>query len=429
MEATKKKKFLSAAKSRPVFVWGARMTGLGALRWCGSNQISVSGFIDSDASLYETKVGGLNVQSPQKFREVYEKQVPRPVILLAVSLKEFEIQKIISLLGFAKEDVFSFQSTQTPHFSIDIIGTCNLKCSSCPHSIEGHDTPGGMMSFDNFVSVIDKVTEDHPSTSHISLYSWGDPFLHPQVDKMVKYIHSKNIAVALSSNLSFNFENKLINLIMAEPDYLKVSVSGYFPEAYNNTHSGGDINLVKSNLYKIRHILDKFKKNIFVEINYHLYRDNNGKNLKEFRRLASELGFALSTTYALIMPLERVIDHLNGNPDFQTMRLHDNLLVTIDEGITAATKNGKMNDGCPFRENQVIVNADLTVPICCTVFSRKGNIVAQNFLEASPSEILKNKSNCKTCDRCEALGLPEYNMGFNQAEWDRIAATKEGFDD
>ena len=67
---------------------------------------------------------------------------------------------------------------------------------------------------------------------------------------------------------------------MAEPDIIKISLSGFYKEAYDKTHTGGDINLVKSNLYKLKYLIDRYKKDILVDINYHKYIDNSGKNLK-----------------------------------------------------------------------------------------------------------------------------------------------------
>ena len=70
-------------------------------------------------------------------------------------------------------------------------------------------------------------------------------------------------------------------IIKSEPDYLKVSLSGFYPEAYNNTHQGGDINLVKKNLYLMKELLDKYKTKTLVDINYHLYKDNSGENVNK----------------------------------------------------------------------------------------------------------------------------------------------------
>ena len=80
--------------------------------------------------------------------------------------------------------------------------------------------------------------------------------------------------------------------------------------------------------------------------------------------LAKELNFGLSTVHALVMPLERVFNHCDGAPDSQTSSLSENLLVTIDEGIEASSK-APLSEGLTFRENQLNINADLTVPVCC----------------------------------------------------------------
>ena len=416
------------ASNKDIIIWGARMTGLGALRFLKKNGKNPVCFVDSDPAFNGIIVGGLPVFSPSQLNDVIVSNEWSPFILISVSIKEIEVLKVLKDYGLDQFQYSSFQSLESPYFTVDILGSCNLACASCAHSIVDHKVPLGSMNFDNFTKVIDKIKNESPDTTHISLYSWGEPLLHPKVGEIVDYVHANGMAVALSSNLSLNFDQRLERLIKANPEYLKVSVSGYYPDAYNATHQGGDINLVKSNLYRIRHYIDKHKATTLIDINYHLYRDNNKKNLERFKEFAKELGFMLSTCYALVMPLERVVNYLDGNPDKQTLSLKKNLLVDIEEAISASASEPNKSGKCPFRENQVNVNSDLTVPICCTVFERAGNIVAKNFLESSLDEIEDNKKNVKTCDRCMKMRLPEYNMGFNQKKWQQVAEKKKSFD-
>jgi hypothetical protein len=79
---------------------------------------------------------------------------------------------------------------------------------------------------------------------------------------------------------------------------------------------------------------------------------------------------------------------------------------------------------CPFRENQININADLSVPICCTVWQRDENVVAKNFLESNLNEINRNKKNVDLCNKCMKLRLPEYNMGLNKNGWKKYAEQK-----
>jgi len=422
---SKRDQILKSLEGKKIIIWGARMTGLGALRKLKEKGLNVHCFIDSDPAFTNKKSYGYDVFNSNKLKEIINTSSDY-AILLAVALKEDEIVEQLKKLDIEKNvSVYSFHDEDAPYYTVDILSSCNLKCASCPHSIEDTDVPKGSMTLDKFKEVFDKIIKDSPSVSHLSLYSWGEPLLHPYLDQIIDYVHKKNVAVALSSNLSINFDKRLEKIVRSKPDYLKISLSGFYPIAYNNTHQGGDIRLVKSNLYLLRYLLDKHNVNTLVDINYHLYKDNSGENIKKIEELADELGFIVSKTYALVMPLERVISHQSGKPDFQTQELEKNLLVTIDEGIEVSKKNKLPKNTCPFRENQININADLSVPICCTVWQRDENVVAKNYLESSIKEINLQKKKTEICTKCMELSLPEYNMGFNKAGWQQHAEKKE----
>ena len=70
----------------------------------------------------------------------------------------------------------------------------------------------------------------------------------------------------------------------------------------------------------------------------------------------------------------------------------------------------------------------MTVPVCCVVWERENNVVAQNFLHSNLSEINLNKKKVNLCKKCMNMGLPEYNMGFNKKDWDEFAKQKKKID-
>lgn len=420
----KKLDLIEISGKADLIIWGARMTGLGALRFFRHHGKSPVCYADSDPAFRNKTVGSLSVFEPADLKKQIISNNWNPIIIIAAALKESDIIRSLKKYDLDQYPRFSFQSSEEPTFTVDILGSCNLVCGSCPHSIKDHGVPRGSMGFETVKKVIDKIKVESPETTHISLYSWGEPLLHPRIPEIVDYVHGKGIAVALSTNLSLSFDKRIENLVKSEPEYLKISVSGYYPEAYNATHQGGDVELVKKNLYMIRKYMNTYNSNICVDINYHLYRDNNGKNLEMFKALASDLGFILSTTYALVMPLERVINYLDGKVDKQTSIIQKNLLVDIDEAINVSSHNIPKSKTCPFRENQININADLTVPVCCTVFERGENIVAKNFLSSDLNEIAANKATVSICKICTKKRLPEYNMGFNQHKWASVAKTK-----
>ena len=67
-----------------------------------------------------------------------------------------------------------------------------------PHSILDSTVPKGSMKVNDFKKVFDKIYKSHQILL-ISLYSWGEPFMHPYLDQIINYVHSKNVAVALST--------------------------------------------------------------------------------------------------------------------------------------------------------------------------------------------------------------------------------------
>jgi organic radical activating enzyme len=412
-------------KNKSIIIWGARMTGMGFLRFSKMHSLNVINFVDSDPALFGKKVNNIVVKEPQYL--VNLKRInPDIIIVIAVSLKEDEIIKALRAMDFIERDFILYSDYCDVFYTIDIVGTCNLRCASCAYSIDGQKASKGLMSLEDFKLVINKIKSEVSIVTHVSLYNWGEPFLHPELNKIINYLHDNGIAAAVSSNLSIASGEQIKKVIRSSPEYLKVSLSGYYPDVYDTTHAGGDINLVKSNLYRIRYFIDKFGVDTLVDVNYHLYLNNNGKNLKKMQELCRELDFSLSTVNSLVMPLERVMDYCDGKEDIKTKELNKILPVTIDEGISVVS-DFKSNT-CTFKDNQININYDLTVPVCCTVFDREDTIVSKNYLETTISDINSGKKRIKLCKKCMNIGLPAYNMGFNRKGWNKIASQKVSSD-
>lgn len=410
--------------ARPILVWGARMTGMGFLRFARKHGLPVVGFVDSDPSLRGRTVNGVVVHAPDDIPRLKSDHSDL-VIVVAVALKEDEIVRSLAAAGCAQTDWVTFTDYVENYYTIDIVGTCNLRCLSCAHAMD-YDNPKGVMPLEDFEKILAKMLKETGIVSHVSLYSWGEPLLHPDLEAIVSRLHEAGVAVAVSTNLSFTNMRFVEKVVRAEPDYLKISVSGFWPEAYDSTHNGGDIELVKANMIKLRELLDAHSVSTSVDVNYHLYRNNNGRNLEAMREFCKSLGFALSTTYALVMPLERAIAHCEGKPDAKLRELKDLLLVDIDEG-REATKAFR-DVPCRFLSNQVNIDWDRSVQLCCVCFKKPDSVIAADFLETSQDDLNARKTAHPLCAKCAGYGLPAYNLGFNQQEWRRIADQKQSTD-
>jgi pyruvate-formate lyase-activating enzyme len=74
---------------------------------------------------------------------------------------------------------------------------------------------------------------------------------------MIRFLKQNGLYVMISSNLSI--KKNLEEVIRAEPDEIKISLSGFTQEVYSRTHVKGNIELVKQNMILIRDLMDKFK--------------------------------------------------------------------------------------------------------------------------------------------------------------------------
>ncbi len=187
----------------------------------------------------------------------------------------------------------------------------------------------------------------------------------------------------------------------ANPTNLKVSLSGFTQETYGKTHAGGDLALVKANLYRLRHDLDKYKAATRVWVGHHLYR-NNQHQLPEVAAVCRELGFEHHPIAAFFQPLERLIEVAEGkgapHPILDELLEHPSSYVPR----LKASRSGDYD--CELRFNQTAINHDGTVALCCSVYDRE-NMLGAHFLEHDHAALEAMKYAHPFCRTCMAHGV------------------------
>lgn len=73
---------------------------------------------------------------------------------------------------------------------IEISTRCNLNCKICP------DKSNELMSFEDFKSIIDRM----PLLNLVQLQGVGEPFLNPDLFKMIKLLKDRNIKMRIVTN-------------------------------------------------------------------------------------------------------------------------------------------------------------------------------------------------------------------------------------
>lgn len=140
-------------------------------------------------------------------------------------------------------------------YVIEVAGTCNLKCPSCPmvhqrekHCLDGEATQKGIMSIEKFGGILEKVKEDNVAkTILIILYDWGESTLNTHLPDVIRMVRDYGFYPFLSSNFSLE-DISIRGIVSSYPHFFEASLSGYHNEVYRRMRNNGDSRMVMSSL-------------------------------------------------------------------------------------------------------------------------------------------------------------------------------------
>jgi hypothetical protein len=274
-----------------------------------------------------------------------------------------------------------------------------------------------------FQKIIDKIVHDCQSRREdfiVNLYNWGEATLHPQINEICDILSARRIAFHISSNM--NTEMSFAHIVKAAG--LRISLSGFTNDVYQKSHVGGDVNLVISNLYRLRHTIDRHRSKVIVDVHYHIYKDNCDDRMITLAKLARELGYQFSFAYAKLGPIEKLIDYMEGSPRFtdrdrETMR---RMLLPIEETLAVSMQAGYRE--CLLKAEQMAINFDGSVAVCCGVFDPINN-VADSFLDVSHEELQRRKMEMSICKKCMQLGIANSAVYLPRDLWEATVIRKQ----
>ena len=304
-------------------------------------------------------------------------------------------------------------------FVIDICGNCNLKCNSCARGDSPHvHNPGGLMEPALLEQIVEKISREYNAPS-IHLYNWGEPFLHPQLPRMIKIAKSFGAKCFLSANL--NIAPNLEEALNANPYCIRVSVSGFSQQVYGRNHAGGNIETVKDNLAGLSAAIRKRRLQTQVHIfylrfKYNLYEEN------DMRNFARKLGFGFHPVWALLTPAEKVLSFAAPDSSESPLlasdrQVIDSLVLPLAKALEVCRNYPKT---CPLREEQIVLDVLGNVLLCCAVYD-SSRFTIGSFLRISPDELQVKKAKHPFCTQCLKHGIHTYET-YGAWEFDRLAA-------
>jgi MoaA/NifB/PqqE/SkfB family radical SAM enzyme len=274
-----------------------------------------------------------------------------------------------------------------PHtFFVDVVDACNLKCRGCPRAQVGPSS-GKRMELPTLKEMVDKGINDYNLIS-VCLYNWTEPFLHPELPQFIELLQAKNIHCSISTNLSFNRQTMIEEVIRRAPQNFIISVSGFTQTTYEKYHARGNIESVKENIELIGRLLTEYDLHdkIDVEVQYLVFKDNEDE--VHLMREHCERNHVRCTTKPA-SPAEGV-----DNEDNNRRLLYSKIPETIDFDPPEAR-----HWPCHQVFDALSVNFDGNVYLCCWYWYFEKYLVGNIFTTPS-HEIFRRKLTHPRCGYC-----------------------------
>jgi len=289
---------------------------------------------------------------------------------------------------------------------IEISGNCNAKCPYCARQHFKNRYAGNYMSSVLFEQIIDRLLylgllkSSKTTTSTISLYNWGEPFLNPEINNILIILQKNN----LFANVSSNFIKKPI----IEKENFKIlsevtfSLSGFTQESYGKIHG--------SNLKKVLNHFEEFYKEILnyapttrIKIAWHRYTFNE-QELWDAYKYFDRPGISFNPVVAYLNDISEMQNFVDGELSYQR-KLNVEKDLFLSHISKKLTDHKSKHHDC-FMWNYIAVDEIGQLLLCCGGTNNEQKYILGNILQMSIEEVWLKKIFNKTCKKCILSGIP-----------------------
>jgi len=269
------------------------------------------------------------------------------------------------------------------YLMIEPTNVCNLRCPVCPRGNSFYENNQGFMSFQNFKKIVRPVKD---LIENVNLWGFGEPFLAPDIMRMIDYAGENNIFVTIHTNA--NALNKKI-MDRFRKNYrarISFSIDGLTQKTYGYYRRGGNLKKVLDNLSYLVGIKKKYNLYRTEIVWQFLINNRNEREVPYVKEAAKKIGvdrLRLKTINAS----KKYKEFIPKNEKYQREK---------DDKIKAK-KCGFIDPGIPT----VLWNGDVVV--CCQDY-KKDNIMGNVFKE--------NLSDIWDSDRYQKF-RKDYKEGIN----------------
>jgi radical SAM protein with 4Fe4S-binding SPASM domain len=252
-----------------------------------------------------------------------------------------------------KNETFLFPYSHPLHefpfyLDVEVTNACNLNCRMCNRRVMKRDV--GSMKEDIFKRIIDEVKA---FKAGIRFVRHGEPLLHPDIDKMCRYVKKQGVLLFISTNGLCLTGKMCEDFVDSAVDEIRFSMQGLNKAGYDEMRIGGDYDRFVANIKMLHAVRQRRKKDLpFISLSTSV-TDETDAQIRDFKKQWAGLidGINIDTT-----TFARV-DHL---PDLKEYIARETLERKYKPCTEVMTKlsinwNGDITACCKDYDGQMVI--------------------------------------------------------------------------
>jgi len=313
------------------------------------------------------------------------------------------------LLNTISEKLHTGRSFGKPvSITLEPTNVCNLQCPICETGAGVLERKPQMMSYENFVKIMDKVGR---GANHLMFYYMGEPFLNKEAYRMIRYARDMGLYVMTCTSGDPIHPESLYD---SGINHISFQIGGMTQETHQLYRKNSDLIRVLGNLKSyLKIIQDRGKKlnEHEVELGLIVMRQNETE-LDDFFRLGKDLRIKTTAIAPCVRTPEQGKEFL---PTDQSYWLYDR--EPLEKQHQLVVQRVLPWNSCPWIYYSMTVQVDGNVVPCCR--DPQGKYVMGNLL-SDPLEKVWNgpkfrefrylfsrgQSRLPLCTLCPGEGVP-----------------------
>lgn len=208
------------------------------------------------------------------------------------------------------------------HMQFEVANYCNLRCPVCPTGVHAVTRPAAAMDVNLFERVVDEVG---PYLLTASLWAWGEPLLHPELEQILRAIRRHDIAILLSTNGQRLHDDRVIEALTNQPPtYLIVAIDGITDETNARFRAGARLAPALEGVRRIAEFKRRTGAQLPILHMRFIVMKHNQHEVPQLEEFARRHHFDLLTVRTLsIIDTDSEQPHLDLVPDAEELKAYD----------------------------------------------------------------------------------------------------------